>query len=150
HLIRTLTPRRGANDFVLPKFNRCGESRMLRSLSRLSLLAAASALAFASAAQAQAPLKAELRSAAALLPSPPPDGVFAPTAPAGGVVIGSQAWVCDAAQGFAPLVAVDQTTDPVLGVANDGVHLPLLGSGAAAGCGQVVYGGANAYVTQGV
>jgi hypothetical protein len=113
------------------------------------LLVAASVLAFASAAQAQTPLKAELRSAATLLPSPPPDGVFAPTAPAGGVVIGAQAWVCDAAQGFAPLVAVDQTADPVLGVSGDGVHLPLLG-GAAAGCGQVVYGGANAYVTQGV
>ena len=120
------------------------------SASATCLLALTALTVCVSSADAQsAPLQAELRSAATLLPSPPPDGVFAPTGPAGGVVIGSQAWICDAAQGFAPLVAVDQTTDPVLGVASDGIHLPLLG-GAAAGCGQVVFGGANAYITQGV
>jgi hypothetical protein len=61
-------------------------------------------------------VQAELRSAAAILPNPIP-GAVAPTAPAGGAVAGGQPWVCDAAKGFAPVVAVEQgVADPSLAV----------------------------------
>ena len=95
---------------------------------------------------------AELRSSAALLPLPSA-GEAVPTAPAGGVdVAGGQLWVCDAAQGFAPVVAADSNIDPILALGTVGnLHLPISPTTTPATCGQVAHDASgNAYVTQGV
>jgi hypothetical protein len=107
-------------------------------------IAALAALVFSLPAYA-APVPADLRSAAGLIP---PGAGFPPSAPAGGAVVGSQAWICDAAEGLAPLIAA---ADPILAVGGDGLHLPFLGNVAPASCGQVAYDGAGfLYIAQGV
>jgi hypothetical protein len=116
------------------------------SVCKAGFLAAAAALG----AQA-AGLQAELRSSAAIL-SPPPPGMVAPTAPAGGIVIGPQAWTCDAWQGFAPVVAADTNAiDPVLAIATTGIRLPISSTTTPATCGQAaLQSGGAVYITQGV
>ena len=114
-------------------------------------VAAACAVAFSGAALA-AGTSAELRSSAALLPAPPA-GMAVPTAPAGGVIVGAQAWLCDAAQGFTPVVAADNAADPILAVGTTGnIRLPISPTTTPATCGQIAYDATNgfAYVTQGV
>jgi hypothetical protein len=95
---------------------------------------------------------AELRSSAALVPAATPGGV-APTAPAGGVVIGTQPWVCDAAKGFAPVVAIEQgVADPLLAIGTAGaLKLPISPTTIPATCGQTALGSNGAvYITQAV
>jgi hypothetical protein len=97
-------------------------------------------------------LQAELRSSAAILPPAIADAV-APTAPAGGVVIGPQAWVCDAARGFAPVVPVDPgNPDPLLAIGTSGgIKLPISPTTVPATCGQAaLQNGSFLYLTQGV
>jgi len=96
-------------------------------------------------------LQAELRSAAAVLPGNIP-GAVAPTAPAGGVAVGAQAWACDARQGFAPIVAVENgVLDPLLAIGtNGGVKLPISPTTVPATCGQGASQGSTVYITQGV
>jgi hypothetical protein len=94
-------------------------------------------------------VQAELRSAAALLPSPGA-GTSAPTAPAGGVIVAGQPSICDAQQGVAPLLAASAATDPVLAVSSAGLHLPILGNVAPAACGQLAWDGQDLYIAQGV
>src|SRR5690242_9121088 len=123
----------------------------MNSKNRIALIAAACALAFAGHALA-AGTSAELRSSAALLPQPPA-GMAVPTAPAGGAVVGAQAWLCDAAQGFAPVVAAESAADPILAVGTTGnVRLPISATTTPATCGQIAYDAVNgfAYVAQGV
>jgi hypothetical protein len=97
----------------------------------------AATVTFAGAAAAQpAGLRAEMRSSAAILPSSV-QGAVAPTAPAGGVVIGAQPWACDASQGFAPVVAVDSgVLDPLLAIGTAGsIRLPISAATVPATCG---------------
>jgi hypothetical protein len=97
-------------------------------------------------------LQAELRSAAGILPNPIP-GAVAPTAPAGGVVLGAQPWVCDAAKGFALVVAVEQgVTDPLLAIGTAGaLKLPISPTTVPATCGQTALGSNGAvYITPAV
>src|SRR5215469_13508866 len=96
-------------------------------------------------------LQAELRSAAAVVPGNIP-GAVTPTAPAGGVAVGSQAWACDARQGFAPIVAVENgVPDPLLAIGTTGgVKLPISPTTVPATCGQAASQGSAAYITQGV
>lgn len=97
-------------------------------------------------------LQAELRSAAGILPNPIP-GAVAPTAPAGAVVVGAQPWVCDAAKGFAPVVAVEQgVADPLLAIGTTGdLKLPISPTTVPATCGQTALGSNGAvYITQAV
>src|SRR5579871_2564940 len=91
-------------------------------------------------------LQAELRSAAAILPGNI-SGVVAPTAPAGGVAIGEQAWACDARQGFAPIVAVENgVPDPLLAIGTaGGVKLPISPTTVPATCGQGSSQGSSVY-----
>jgi hypothetical protein len=124
----------------------------MKTKNKIALISAACALAFAGHALA-AGTSAELRSSAALLPVPPA-GMAVPTAPAGGVVVGAQAWLCDAAKGFAPVVAAETgVADPILAVGTAGnIRLPISPTTTPATCGQIAYDAANgfAYVTQGV
>lgn len=125
---------------------------MLRAKVSLSACFALLFLTSTTAAVAAGPVPAELRSAANILPVPLPAGMFVPSAPAGGLVIGSSVWACDAGQGFAPVVPVDpSSTDPLLAVSNAGVHLPIAsGFGNATG-GELAYdGNGHVYITQGV
>ena len=97
-------------------------------------------------------LQAELRSSAALVPAGTP-GAAAPTAPAGGVVIGTQAWACDARQGFAPVIAIETgVVDPLLAIGTTGVlKLPISPTTVPATCGQTALGSNGAvYITQAV
>jgi hypothetical protein len=96
-------------------------------------------------------LQAELRSSAAILPELP-SSMVAPTAPAGGLIIGAQPWVCDASQGFAPVVDVETgIADPLLALSKGGVHLPISPTTVPATCGQIAYDGkGNVYITQGI
>jgi hypothetical protein len=97
-------------------------------------------------------LQAELRSSAAVLPSSIP-GAVAPTAPAGSVVFGPQTWVCDAFQGFAPVVAIESgLVDSRLAIGTSGgVKLPISATTVPATCGQIaVQSNGVAYITQGV
>jgi hypothetical protein len=121
---------------------------------RLQLWEAAFAAAFTLAAipAHAAGVQAELRSSAALLPNPI-QGAAAPTAPAGGVNAMAQPWVCDAAKGFAPVVAVEQgVVDPLLAIGAAGaLKLPVSSTTVPATCGQSALGGnAAVYITQGV
>src|SRR5215831_20530236 len=90
-----------------------------------AILAGAMIFTSVSTTAQAAGLQAELRSSAAILPSSI-TGAVAPTAPAGGAAIGTQAWVCDARQGFAPAVAVETGVgDPLLAMGTTGgVRLP--------------------------
>ena len=95
---------------------------------------------------------AELRSSAALLPQPAA-GEALPTAPAGGVGVGAGLSICDAAQGFAPVIAAESgVADPILAVATAGnIHLPISPTTTPATCGQSAYDGhGNVYVTQAI
>jgi len=107
--------------------------------------------AIANVAQA-AGLQAELRSAAAILPNPIP-GAVAPTAPAGGLVLGVQPWVCDAGKGFAPVVAIEQgVADPLLAIGTTGaLKLPISATTVPATCGQAaLQSNGVVYITQAV
>ena len=123
----------------------------LKTVARVAIVAVVTGFGIAKDVLATGPVPAELRSAASLLPSPPAPGDFAPSAPAGGVVVGASVWVCDAVQGYAPVLAVDTTLDPVLAVGAGAIHLPTaVGFGNATG-GQMLYdGNGHVYITQGV
>jgi hypothetical protein len=129
---------------------------MISASNRKASVVAATAVLFISWVAATpahaAGVLAELRSSAVLLPQPSA-GEAAPTAPAGGVDVASgELWVCDAAQGFAPVVAADSSVDPVLAIGTIGnLQLPVSPTTTPATCGQVAHDGAgNAYITQGV
>jgi hypothetical protein len=95
---------------------------------------------------------AELRSAAAILPQGVV-GAVAPSAPAGGVVAGTQPWVCDASKGFAPVIPLEQNVaDPVLGIATSGgIKLPISPTIIPATCGQAaMQSDGVVYITQAV
>jgi hypothetical protein len=104
----------------------------------------------ASAGAQSSGVKADLRSSAAVLSTPIPDGV-APTAPAGAVVIGGQTWVCDASMGFAPVVGpADEAVDQPLAIGTVGnIKLPISSTTTPATCGQSAFqNGGFAYITQ--
>ena len=115
----------------------------------LSALFAASGTPAASAMASGA--QAELRSSAALLAAQAP-GTQAPTAPAGGVVVGAQPWVCDAASGFAPVVSVEPgIVDPMLAIGVGAIPLPISTTNVPATGGQMAHdGNGKVYITQGV
>lgn len=95
---------------------------------------------------------AELRSAAVLQP-PPATGQTLPTAPAGGQVIGTTLWTCDALAGVAPAVALTAAVpDPVLAISTTGnIPLPISPTTTPATCGQMAYdGNGSLYVAQGI
>ncbi len=96
-------------------------------------------------------VQAELRSSASLLPVLSA-GMVVPTAPAGGLVVGAQPWVCDAAQGFTEVVDVEVgVADPLLALSTGGIHLPISPTTVPATCGQMAYDGhGHVYITQGV
>ncbi|HLK66651.1 MAG TPA: hypothetical protein VKU19_24620 [Bryobacteraceae bacterium] len=95
-------------------------------------------------------VQAELRSSNVLIPGPDP-GEVSPTAPAGSIVAGAQAWVCDAAAGFRPLVPLDNTTDPFLAIGTtSGIKLPISPTSTPASCGQTAAGNGSVYITQAV
>lgn len=96
-------------------------------------------------------LQAELRSSSALIPTGTLAAV-APTAPAGAVVAGTHAWACDAAQGFRPIVPIDNTTDPVLAIGTtSGFKLPISPTTTPATCGQIAMASnGTVYITQAV
>jgi len=96
-------------------------------------------------------LKADLRSSSAVL-TPPITGGVLPTALAGGVVVGTQTWVCDASVGFAPVNATETgVADPFLAIGVIGaIKLPISPTTVPATCGQSAAGDGFAYVTQGV
>ncbi len=72
-----------------------------------------------------------------------PDFRGSATAPAGAAVFGAQTWICDAVQGFTPLLAA--------GVSTAGIHLPISPTMVPATCGELAAdGNGNVYVTQGV
>lgn len=94
-------------------------------------------------------LQADLRSSA---PIPVGGGVL-PTAPAGGVVIGEQTWVCDASVGFAPVVdAENGVLDPFLAIGTVGdIKLPISPTTVPATCGQsALQSNGFTYITQAV
>ncbi len=96
-------------------------------------------------------LQAELRSSSALIPAGTA-GAVAPTAPAGAIVAGTQAWACDAAQGFRPIVPIDNTTDPILAIGTASrFKLPISPTTTPATCGQTAMASnGTAYITQAV
>ena len=97
-------------------------------------------------------LKADLRSSSAVL-TPPVAGGVLPTALAGGVVVGTQTWVCDASVGFAPVNATETgVADPFLAVGVIGaIKLPVSPTTVPATCGQSAAASDGfTYVTQGV
>src|SRR5262249_12314454 len=81
-----------------------------------------------------------------------PAGVALPTAPAGGLIIGNQPWVTDAAQGFTQILDLEAgISDPLLALSKTGLHLPISPTMVPATCGQIAYDGkGHAYITQGV
>jgi hypothetical protein len=96
-------------------------------------------------------LQAELRASNVLIAGAAP-GDVSPTAPAGAIVAGAHAWVCDAAAGLRPLVPVDNTTDPILGIATtSGIKLPISSTSTPASCGQMATAGnGSVYITQAI
>lgn len=69
------------------------------------------------------------------------------------VIVGPQAWACDAAGGFAPVIAVQQNvSDPILAIGTSGgVKLPISSTTVPATCGQSVLQFGNfVYVTQAI
>ncbi len=97
-------------------------------------------------------LKADLRSSAAVI-TPPIAGGVLPTALAGGVVVASQPWVCDASAGFAPVISTEPgIADPFLAVGTPGnIKLPISATTVPATCGQSAFASEGfAYVTQAV
>lgn len=96
-------------------------------------------------------LQAELRSSSALIPVGTA-GVVAPTTPAAAVVAGTQAWACDAAQGFRLIVPIDSTADPILAIGTtSGFKLPISPTTTPATCGQMAMASnGTVYITQAV
>ncbi len=125
-------------------------SRILNHAAKTGALAAVVVAITAFQAFA-APLQAELRSSSALIPAGTA-GAVAPTAPAGAVIAGAQAWACDAAQGFRPIVPIDGTADPILGIGiASGFKLPISPTTTPATCGQMAMAGnGTVYITQAV
>ena len=110
------------------------------------------AFSLASGVAAQGQVQAELRSSTAILPQGIP-GAVPPTAPAGGAAFGTQPWVCDAAQGFAPVVDVEPgLANSILAIATTGgVKLPISPTTVPATCGQVAtQSNGTVYITQAV
>ncbi len=98
-------------------------------VARVSFVISATLCVAAVARAEAAGLQADLRGSA--------------TAPAGAAVIAAQTWVCDASQGFTPLLAG--------GVSTAGIHLPMSPTTVPATCGEIASdGNGNVYVTQGV
>jgi hypothetical protein len=120
---------------------------------KAAILAVSVIFAGASATVAQAAgLQAELRSSAAIVPVGTP-GTVTPTALAGGGAIGAQPWACDARQGFAPVVAIEQgVADPLLAIGTTGgVRLPISATTVPATCGQAaLQSNGVVYITQAV
>ena len=97
-------------------------------------------------------IKADLRSSAAVV-TPPVAGGILPTAPAGGVVLANQPWVCDAEAGFAPVIVTEPgIVDSFLAIGTPGnIKLPISSTTVPATCGQsALQSGGFAYVTQAV
>jgi hypothetical protein len=81
-------------------------------------------------------LQAELRSSSAQIPQQP--GPPHPLFQQEQLSLARNGWVCDAAQGFRPIVAIDNTADPVLGVGTgSGMTLPISPAAPPANCGQM-------------
>jgi hypothetical protein len=116
-----------------------------------AILAASMMLAGAATTAAGAGLQAELRSSSILIPAGRA-GAVAPTAPAGAVMAAAQAWACDAAQGFRPIVPLDNTADPILAIrTTDGIKLPISPTTTPATCGQMaIAANGTVYITQAV
>ena len=108
------------------------------SIIAISIMFALTGAINASAAGVQA----ELRSSVELLPTPGA-GESLPTALAGGLGVGAEMWVCDAAQGFAPVVAAETNVpDPILAIGTVGnIRLPISPTTTPATCGQIGYDG---------
>jgi hypothetical protein len=122
------------------------------SVRNTVILMVASTLVWGTTAFAQSTgLSAELRSSAALIPSGTP-GVVPPTAPAGAAVAGTQPWICDAAKGFQPAVAMEQgVADPILAIGTTGIKLPISPTTTPATCGQMAMSSdGTVYITQAV
>ena len=106
---------------------------------------------YASANAQTSGVTADLRSSAAVL-TPPIAGVL-PTAPAGGVVAGTQTWVCDASMGFAQVVNAESgVSDPFLAIGTQGnIKLPISATTVPASCGQsALESDGFVYITQAV
>jgi len=118
----------------------------------LVILVFAVLFSHASANAQNSGVNADLRSSAAVLTLPIAGGVL-PTAPAGGVVVGSQTLVCDAAMGFAPAVDTQSgVSDSFLAIGTqDNIKLPISPTTVPATCGQAALAGdGSAYITQAV
>jgi len=125
-----------------------GDEMQMKSV----ILGVVGAVLLSVAASAQSSgVQAQLRSSNVLMPNPAP-GEVSPTAPAGAIIAGAQAWVCDAAAGFRPVVPVDNTTDPILAIATtSGIKLPISPTSTPATCGQMAStGNGSVYITQAV
>jgi hypothetical protein len=123
----------------------------VHKLKQISIIATGATFALTGVAAWAAGVPAELRSSAAILT--PAAGQAVPTAPAGGLGTAAQPWICDAAQGLAPLVSAEPgNADPILALdTTNAIHLPISPTTTPATCGQVAYDGkGTAYVTQGV
>jgi len=97
-------------------------------------------------------IQADLRSSAAVTPSPIAGGVL-PTAPAGGVIVDNQPWVCDASAGFAPVIVTEPgiTNSPLATGTPGNIKLPISTTTVPATCGQSSFANEGfAYVTQAV
>ncbi len=97
-------------------------------------------------------IKADLRSSSAVITPPIASGTL-PTAPAGGVVVANQPWVCDASAGFAPVIVTEPgIADPFLAIGTPGnIKLPISTTTVPATCGQSAFESDGfAYVTQAV
>src|SRR5215469_5632168 len=117
-----------------------------------TIVRVAGALLLSVAGSAQSTgVQAELRSSSVLIQGATP-GEASPTAPAGAVVAGAQAWLCDAAAGLRQVVPVDNTADPILAVGTtSGIKLPISPTSTPATCGQMAStGNGSVYITQAV
>jgi hypothetical protein len=123
--------------------------RLKLSIAQVTLLALTTSFTFTRANAQDSGLQADLRSSAAI---PTRNGVL-PTAPAGGVIVSEQTWVCDAAVGFAPVVDAESgVLDPFLAIdAVGSIKLPISTTTVPASCGQsVLQNNGFTYITQAV
>src|SRR5580704_14938155 len=117
-----------------------------------AILAVAIALTGSNTKAQSTGANAELRSSAAILTSGLVGG-SAPTAPAGGVVVGIQGWACDASKGFEPIIPIEQNVlDPILAIGTSGgIKLPISPTTQPATCGQAALENDGVvYITQAV
>jgi len=117
-----------------------------------AILAVAIALTGSGTKAQNTGLSAELRSSAAILPNGLVGGA-APTAPAGGVVVGIQGWACDASKGFQPIIPIEQNVlDPILAIGTSGgTKLPISPTTVPVTCGQAaLQSDGTVYITQAV